>query len=227
MSEDHGATVTLAEAAFRLGVSERTLRKRIAAGTLAAEKKPIEGGGSGWQIPVSVLPAASDRDGSAAEAEAESGTEAFARGAEVTTGTSEVGAETKAEGIRKQNGSGSEAKNSQIEAVAGEVHQLRAEIEQLKGALVGGALAQINERLARLDEVPSADDRRAEVAQAVQEGITAALQADAAKEAQAAKVESAQYQKLLDAMAQMSGELAELREDREKKRGFFARLFGG
>ncbi len=41
---------SLAEAAVQLSVSEKTLRRRIKAGEIEAEKVPIEGGGLAWRV---------------------------------------------------------------------------------------------------------------------------------------------------------------------------------
>lgn len=55
--------VTVSQAAARLGISERTLRKRIKAGEVEAEKRPLGGGGVAWHV--HILP---ERAGSEPEA---------------------------------------------------------------------------------------------------------------------------------------------------------------
>jgi hypothetical protein len=54
--------LTINQAAARLGISERTLRKRIARGEVKAEKEPLEAGGVAWRVWL---------DGSAPEVEPE------------------------------------------------------------------------------------------------------------------------------------------------------------
>ncbi len=53
-------SLTINQAAARLGISERTLRKRIASGEVKAEKQALEAGGMAWRVWL---------DGSAPEAE--------------------------------------------------------------------------------------------------------------------------------------------------------------
>jgi hypothetical protein len=54
MSENQAAStrdsVTLSQAAAHFGISEKTLRKRIHAGVVRAEKLPLNGGGVGWMV---------------------------------------------------------------------------------------------------------------------------------------------------------------------------------
>jgi excisionase family DNA binding protein len=64
MSEPEREYLTVPQAAARLGLSERTLRKRIKAGEIEAEKRPIIGGGVAWQVLLSP-----ERAGSEPEAE--------------------------------------------------------------------------------------------------------------------------------------------------------------
>ena len=64
MSEPEREYLTVSQAAARLGISERTLRKRIKAGEVEAEKRAIDGGGVAWHV--QLLP---DRAGSEPEAE--------------------------------------------------------------------------------------------------------------------------------------------------------------
>jgi hypothetical protein len=47
---DEGVWISVTEAAARVGVSEKTLRKRIAAGTVEAEKIALDGGGWKWRV---------------------------------------------------------------------------------------------------------------------------------------------------------------------------------
>jgi hypothetical protein len=47
---DEGVWLSVTEAAARVGVSEKTLRKRISAGTVEAEKVALDGGGWKWQV---------------------------------------------------------------------------------------------------------------------------------------------------------------------------------
>jgi hypothetical protein len=42
--------LTINQAAARLGISERTLRKRISKGEIKAEKEPLEAGGMAWRV---------------------------------------------------------------------------------------------------------------------------------------------------------------------------------
>lgn len=49
-SRDEVGWLSVTEAAARVGVSEKTLRKRIAAGTVEAGKVQLEGGGWKWQV---------------------------------------------------------------------------------------------------------------------------------------------------------------------------------
>ncbi len=64
-TREDAETLTLSQAAARLGISEKTLRKRIAAGTVEAEKVPLEGGGIGWAV--HLARDVSERDGNAPE----------------------------------------------------------------------------------------------------------------------------------------------------------------
>ena len=43
-------TVSVAEAASMLHVSEKTVRRRIKVGELDASKQPLDGGGIGWRV---------------------------------------------------------------------------------------------------------------------------------------------------------------------------------
>lgn len=49
--------LTVTEAAARIGVSEKTLRKRIASGIIDAEKIPLDGGGWKWRVSANRLEA--------------------------------------------------------------------------------------------------------------------------------------------------------------------------
>jgi len=64
MSEARPESLTVSQAAARLGISERTLLKRIKGGEIEAEKRPIEGGGVAWRVLLNP-----DRAGSVSEAE--------------------------------------------------------------------------------------------------------------------------------------------------------------
>ncbi len=64
--------LTINQAAARLGISERTLRKRIAKGEVKAEKEPLEAGGIAWRVWL-------DGSGPETEPEAERKTEPEAR----------------------------------------------------------------------------------------------------------------------------------------------------
>lgn len=47
---DNTDGLSLLEAAQRLDISERTLRRRIKAGEIRAEKQPLDGGGAAWRV---------------------------------------------------------------------------------------------------------------------------------------------------------------------------------
>ncbi len=64
MSGSTPAELTINQAAARLGISERTLRKRIKSGEVEAEKRTLDGGGVAWHVHLSP-----DRAGSEPEAE--------------------------------------------------------------------------------------------------------------------------------------------------------------
>jgi excisionase family DNA binding protein len=55
MTEQPGECLTIAEAMPLLNLSDRTIRKRIAQGTIPAEKDSQEHGGAQWKIPRSWL----------------------------------------------------------------------------------------------------------------------------------------------------------------------------
>jgi hypothetical protein len=236
---DTSQWLTTAEVAFILKVSERTIQRRCEAGKLVCKRHTDENG-EAWRVSAASVPGAlvspvvttgDDRktppgDEVATTAHTQYERESPESGATLTTGD---------DADDNVTTSVVTTDDSKFEAVAGEVHQLRSEIEQLKGVLVGGMLAQVNERLAKLDELPSADDRRAEMAQAVREGITEALQASTAqqaeREAQTASKDDVraildELKRVQDTNARLSGELEQLREARQG-RGFWARLFGG
>jgi hypothetical protein len=48
--ETSGLWLTLAQAAAERGLSEKTLRKRIAAGEVEGRKVPLDGGGTAWRV---------------------------------------------------------------------------------------------------------------------------------------------------------------------------------
>jgi hypothetical protein len=52
--------LTVSQAAARLGLSERTVRKRIKTGEIEAEKRPLDGGGLAWHVHLSPARAGSE-----------------------------------------------------------------------------------------------------------------------------------------------------------------------
>jgi len=89
MSEPQSEYLTVSQAAARLGVSERTLLKRIKSGEVQAEKRPLDGGGVAWRVQLSPDRAGSEME-SAPEArrnpfERESASERKRAGSEMET----------------------------------------------------------------------------------------------------------------------------------------------
>ncbi len=52
MNEPRSQTVSVAQAAAMLHVSEKTIRRRIKTGELTARKQPLDGGGIGWRVQI-------------------------------------------------------------------------------------------------------------------------------------------------------------------------------
>jgi excisionase family DNA binding protein len=118
--------LTVSQAAARLGISERTLRKRIKAGEVEAEKRAIDGGGVAWHVQLS-----HDRAGSEPEVERKNEPEAERKPFE-----SESASERKRNGSEVENapefsepraGSGTEA--GLIDQLRDENAFLRAQID--------------------------------------------------------------------------------------------------
>jgi hypothetical protein len=88
MSENQDAStrtgVTLSQAAAHFGISEKTLRKRIHAGDVRAEKLPLDGGGVGWMVFLD------ERAGSETETAPEVGTERAGSAPEVFSTVTEA-----------------------------------------------------------------------------------------------------------------------------------------
>lgn len=125
MSEPQRDYLTVSQAAARLGISERTLRKRIKAGEVEAEKRAIDGGGVAWHVQLS-----QGRAGSEPEAERKNEPEARRKSFE-----SESASE------RKRAGSGTETAPEVSDTRAGSepeaalLDYLRTENEYLKSQI--------------------------------------------------------------------------------------------
>ncbi len=52
MNDTPARWLTTSQAAAALGVSEKTIRRRIKAGELTARKQPLDGGGIGWRVQI-------------------------------------------------------------------------------------------------------------------------------------------------------------------------------
>jgi DNA-binding transcriptional MerR regulator len=108
--------LTASQAAARLGISERTLRKRIKAGEVEAEKRPLDGGGLAWHVHLSA-----ERTGSAPEAQRKSEPEARRKSLERETETN-----------RKRTGSATENAPEVSEPRTGSVPEADARGELLE-----------------------------------------------------------------------------------------------
>jgi hypothetical protein len=231
MTPDTSQWLTVSEAASHLGVSVRAVQKRCKSGTLAARRIETPQGAK-WEIDANQLTRTWTRTG---EPGREAANEPANSGREPRALHAQNGANLDANSSHIVREPANEPDASSIQAITGDVARLSNEVEALKAFIAGGAMQAISERLAALPDAEALRAALAEnqeqsaamVAQAVEKGITAALQADTGKEAAAARLADEQNQKLLDAVARLSGEVEALREDREKKRGFFGRLFGG
>jgi len=212
--------LTIAQVAARLNRNEKTVRRMIARKDLTAEKITT-GTGKEWRImPNGALEGAGQVPDIVPGTNGQEPDGAGPQPDVVPDSVPGLSMDTAGRGA----GIVPDIQSPQIQAITGDVARLSGEVEAMKAFIAGGAMQAITERLAAL---PDAEQSAAMMAQAVQEGITAALQADTAKEAQAARLADEQNQKLLDAVARLSGEVEALREDRQEKRGFFGRLFGG
>jgi hypothetical protein len=246
--------LTVAQAAKRLGISPRAVQKRCKSGSLTSHldesTQPPK-----LKIDANSLP---QMGAKFANMDAEKDANAASDGRETENETAWDGRERRLD--HAQNRANLDANDSvmgrepdanhaeivrepdankdaaNIQAVVGEVHQLRGEIENLKAFIAGGAMQALNERLSTL---PDADSLRAMIVEnqaqivsvAVSQVAAVVREENAAKEAQTASKDDVraileQFQKLQDANARLSGELEQLRENKEK-RGFFGRLFGG
>ncbi len=219
MSDDQRDWLTVTEAAAQIGVSEKTLRKRINAGTIEAQKITLPAGGVAWRVAHSALAGnvgpvpRLEAVGSARRTEKE------------VLEALPVGSASHREEIRlEREGS---AKEAHLSVPAGEFEALKNEVAQLRGALVGGALKAIDQRLQKLDSLPDADMVRGVVNEAVGQAI-----AQAVKESDGATRED------VEALTKMVHELAaqiealntsntpEQNQPRQKQRSWFARLTG-
>lgn len=256
---DTSTWLTVAQAAQRLNVAERTVQRRCEKGQLEAQRVTTSEGVA-WRINPASVPTAADigADSVPTGAANMQGAATAPTGVPPYSGVNGGSVPTAADDAPTGVPTGADlmamGADAELKAVAGEVHQLRGEIEQLKAFIAGGAMQALSERLSSL---PDADTVRAIVAEdraAAQQAILdavaatmaerdeqradvppAATQADVAQAVERAtreateaaeKAAAAREQKLLDALASVRGELAELREN-PPRRGFLGRLFGG
>jgi excisionase family DNA binding protein len=126
MSEPQNDYLTVSQAAARLGVSERTLLKRIKGGEIEAEKRPVKGGGMAWRVLLNP-----DRAGSTTEAEWKNEPEARRKSFESESASewkrTGTGTETAPEVSEPRAGSGTEARL--VERLESEVVFLRSMLE--------------------------------------------------------------------------------------------------
>lgn len=141
MSEKDAAStctwLTVSQAAAARGISERTLRKRIKAGEIEAEKRAQVGGGVAWCVaPLATeTEAERKRDGSETEnrtgSEPEAERKAFKH--EMPTGRKRNGSETEVSdprnGNRTGSGTGSGTEAERIAEMRGEIQFLRGVVE--------------------------------------------------------------------------------------------------
>ena len=197
MTEDHapGEWLTVTEAAARLGVSEKTLRKRIKSGQIEAQKVTLPAGGVAWRVTADALNGAVgplprlEAVGRTIEgtgilaSEREGGVKEAKNTALEANGTESVGIVPHREGIEKERSD---------PALVGRVDALSNEVEQLKAFIAGGAMQAISERLAILPDaealralmVENQEQTAQMTAQAVKDGLTEALQADSIQRAE-------------------------------------------
>jgi excisionase family DNA binding protein len=109
--------LTVSQAAARLGISERTLRKRIKSGEVEAEKRPLDGGGVAWHVHLSI-----ERAGSEPEAERKNEPEARRKSFE-----SESASERKRTGSEPETAPEVSDTRAGSEPEAGLIDQLRDE----------------------------------------------------------------------------------------------------
>jgi hypothetical protein len=219
--------LTVSEAAALLKVSERTVRRRCEAGKLSAQRESNEFGVV-WLVEAAAITAANTGNGSDG-ADSEEGAAAQVQPESVSTAATSADDSKSSEvtaAIAADN------QNSQIEVVAGEVHQLRGEIEQLKAFIVGGAMQAINERLATLPDVETLRAAMREelgereptltkddVASAVEQGITAAVEKSAAQEREELAVAIDKgMTPVLERLAKIEEENRQLRTDLQTER---------
>jgi len=212
--------LSVAQAAKILQITPRSVQRRCDAGTLKARRVGPEGA-QHWEIDPASVEVARD-------------------GATPNIATVAATRDTPLQTVAPQT-------SQEIQAVTQEVHQLRGEIEQLKSFIAGGAIQAINERLAQIPDAETLRKAIAEnqgqtaqmMAQAVKSGITEALQADIEREneqqAQSASKDDVKdivdrLERVLERQQWLEEDNANLRkelEERDKKRGFFGRFFGG
>lgn len=250
--ESAGQWLTVAEAVGLLKRSDKTVRRMIERGDLEGELSTTERGRE-WRIKAASVYAhislhVTEGDGRQRRNLTEPNGSPLDRKDSVTEGKTESDSNYVPEGDGRVTEAMTEPQNSQIEAVAGEVHQLRGEIENLKAFIAGGAMQALNERLATL---PDAEAMRAalaenqeQTAQIVAQSIEKALEASAAqqqereaqretqREARMASKDDVkaileELKRVQDTNARLSSELEQLHENQQQKRGFFGRLFGG
>jgi excisionase family DNA binding protein len=126
MSEPQPEYLTVSQASARLGVSERTLLKRIKGGEIEAEKRPIEGGGVAWRVLLN-----SDRAGSVSEAERKNAPEARRKPFESETASNwkRAGSEMENAPEVSEPRAGSEPEARIMERLESEVLFLRSMLE--------------------------------------------------------------------------------------------------
>jgi hypothetical protein len=224
--------MTLSQASVVAGMSERTLRRRIEAGEVRAAKIPLPGGGVAWRVDPAqygVAPAEVARlDGQSRNAP-----NGAAHAEPVPDGVPTV--ETAQRPFSPADVPTMPEPGRNVpdtiaggDIARGELEAVRRELQELRGALVGGALTSISERLARLDHMPDPEAQAAAIQAAVAAGIAQAVEGsrgatadDVAELADLVRAQSAQIE------AQRA-ELVRLSEQVEKprRRGLFG-LFGG
>lgn len=148
--------LTVSQAAARLGISERTLRKRIKAGELEAEKRPLNGGGVAWQVQLS-----QDRAGSEPEAERKNEPEARRKPfeSESTSKRKRTGSEMENAPEVSDTRAGSEPEAGLIIQLRDENTFLRAQIDawRLQAEAANRTAAETSAALRKaLDQMPKA-----------------------------------------------------------------------
>jgi excisionase family DNA binding protein len=156
MSEPEPEYFTVSQAAARLGVSERTLRKRIKAGEVEAEKHPLDGGGVAWHVQLSP-----DRTGSEPEAERKNEPEANRKlfESESASERKRTGSGTETAPEVSDTRAGSEPEAGLIDQLRDENAFLRAQIDawRLQAEAANRTAAETSAALRKaLDQMPKA-----------------------------------------------------------------------